>query len=299
MISSSDDDNLLLPGISLPLKDVEHTEVLLKPIDNRIWTKHKALLIARYVHLFTVVTKHGVYIDGFAGPQYEDNLEEWSARLVLLNKPGRLRKFFLFDKSRDQVKRIKKMVNALPPQEKGDNKREIIVDKGDCNSKILEVLENRVIRPKEATFALLDQRTFECEWKTSVALAQYKPKGCHKIEQFYFFPSAWFQRAIKNSKTEKQFERIDRWWGSREWKKLADLRPWDRMMMLRNRFQHELGYKYVTPWPIYEAENGCGVMMYFMIHASDHEEAPKLMRRAYAQCVTRREPIGQPSLIFE
>jgi three-Cys-motif partner protein len=301
MTSSNTDEAPLLPGISLPPKEASerYPEVLLKSVTNRIWTKQKALLIARYLDLFTFVTKHGVYIDGFAGPQYIDNLEQWSARLVLLNKPGRLRKYFLFDKSPRQVRRIREMVKALPPQDVGDNKRQIVTEKGDCNSKILEVLSNNLIRPREASFALLDQRTFECQWQTVVALARYKPQGCNKIERFYFFPSAWFQRAIKNSRKPKQLALIDGWWGSGEWRKLTTLRPWDRMMAMLERFQRELGYKYVTPWPVYEEENGCGVIMYFMIHASDHEEAPKLMRRAYEECVTRRIPVGQMSLAFD
>ena len=34
----------------------------------RIWTENKASLIARYLYYFVLVTKHGTYVDGFAGP---------------------------------------------------------------------------------------------------------------------------------------------------------------------------------------------------------------------------------------
>src|SRR5712672_141396 len=33
-----------------------------------IWTENKAKLIERYLYYFVMVTKHGAYIDGFAGP---------------------------------------------------------------------------------------------------------------------------------------------------------------------------------------------------------------------------------------
>ena len=38
-------------------------------IDRPLWTEHKAQLISRYLYYFVLITRHGVYIDGFAGPQ--------------------------------------------------------------------------------------------------------------------------------------------------------------------------------------------------------------------------------------
>ena len=39
--------------------------------------------------------------------------------------------------------------------------------------------------------------------------------------------------------------------------------------------------------------------MYYMIHASDHEEAPKFMSRAYAAVVNRLPLPPEPSLFEE
>jgi hypothetical protein len=39
--------------------------------------------------------------------------------------------------------------------------------------------------------------------------------------------------------------------------------------------------------------------MYFMIHATDHPEAPKLMRRAYVRAVDPLEPAAQLQLEWE
>jgi hypothetical protein len=40
------------------------------------------------------------------------------------------------------------------------------------------------------------------------------------------------------------------------------------------RFKDELGYKSALAWPIFQRE-GSELIVYFMIHATDHSEAPK------------------------
>ena len=61
------------------------------------------------------------------------------------------------------------------------------------------------------------------------------------------------------------------------------------------RLKNDLHYKSVKASPIYERENG-GAIMYYMIHATDHPEAPKFMRPAYRRAVLPLEPIEQLSL---
>lgn len=51
---------------------VQRSVVKLRPLRNPIWTENKARLIERYLYYFVLITKHGTYIDGFAGPQYAD-----------------------------------------------------------------------------------------------------------------------------------------------------------------------------------------------------------------------------------
>ena len=64
--------------------------------------------------------------------------------------------------------------------------------------------------------------------------------------------------------------------------------------MLADRFKNELGYKYSLPYPIFERDQGgAGKIMFWMIHASDHPEAPKLMVRAYRNVVAPLEPMKQ------
>ncbi len=74
------------------------------------------------------------------------------------------------------------------------------------------------------------------------------------------------------------------WWGREDWANLIDMKHIERAEYISERFRKELGYKYVNPWPIYEKKEG-GRIMYYMIHATDHDEAPKLMRRAYGVSV--------------
>jgi len=45
------------------------------------------------------------------------------------------------------------------------------------------------------------------------------------------------------------------------------------------------------PWPIYGRKNSQKIM-YFMIHATDHPEAPKLMQRAYRKAVDPPEDLN-------
>jgi hypothetical protein len=52
-----------------------------------IWTENKAKLIERYLYYFVMITKHGAYIDGFAGPQYPEKQDAWAAKLVIESKP--------------------------------------------------------------------------------------------------------------------------------------------------------------------------------------------------------------------
>lgn len=259
-----------------------------------IWTEHKALLIERYLYYFVMITKHGAYIDGFAGPQEEkDSTAGWSAKLVIESEPRWLQKFFLCDANPAQVARLQKLVDDQPLRKKGDPRRSFAVRHGDANEVIPTLLAERSIKDKEATFALLDQRTFECQWRTVEALAQYKPEGQHKIELFYFLPNHWLDRALAAT---KDADRLAAWWGRDDWSVLRGMKGHDRAARVAGRMR-ELGYASVKPWEIRQREEGGGSVMYFMIHATDHPEAPKLMDRAYRRVLKPKEPnIGQLSI---
>ena len=254
-----------------------------------VWTNNKARLIQRYVRYFTFITKHGTYIDTFAGPQESDHPDSWAAKLVLEQEPPWMRNFALFELNAAKVSRIKEMVAKLKPVPK----RDIKVYAGDMNQNLKEYFRDFPIKDKEATFCLLDQHTFECDWATVEMVACHKGAG-NKIEQFYFLAQSWIDRAEAGMKNEKE-ERLNRWWGNDGWKTLLQKPGLQRGFFLADRFKTELGYKYAYSFAIYEnpPSEGHGKVMFYMIHASDHPEAPKLMLRAYNKAVTPLEPIEQ------
>jgi three-Cys-motif partner protein len=253
-----------------------------------IWTEHKARLIERYLYYFVLITHHGTYIDGFAGPQEEDKPEMWSAKLVLESRPRWLQRFHLCELRPRSVIALKEMVATQPRRERKEPKREVKIYAGDFNKTIDQVLAGDNIPPKQATFALLDQRTFECDWATVLKIARHKVPT--KIELFYFLPAHWFGRAFHETNDKSV---IARWWGRDDWPRLGDLTDRERADLLRDRLRDELGYRYAYPWPIYSREEGEGRIKYHMVHASDHDEAPKLMRRAYEQALDIKEPPEQ------
>ena len=66
-----------------------------RSLEHPLWTENKARLIKSYIRLFTYITKHGAYIDGFAAPQRRDRIDLCSAKMVLEAEPKRIRDFWL------------------------------------------------------------------------------------------------------------------------------------------------------------------------------------------------------------
>ena len=263
---------------------------------NPVWTENKAQFIMRYLRYFVYITKHGTYIDGFAGPQAERETESWAAKLVLDSEPKRIRHFHLCDANPAQVGRLqalKSLQGARDSSGKTIN-RDITIYSGDFNHRVDEILAAGTISEKEATFCLLDQRTFECEWATVEKLARYKKSGM-KIELFYFLANSWLNRALF---AQKDTEKLARWWGRDDWPKLREMSRDTRRDAMVERMRSELGYKYVMPWQIFKRKTG-GIVMYYMIHATDHPEAPVQMSRAYRNTVLPMEPTEQLKLELE
>ena len=272
-----------LSSFELPSPDSIEPEV--SRIRQPVWTENKANLIAKYLYLFVLITKHGTYIDGFAGPQYPNLPDCWAAKLVLESEPRRLRHFHLYDSDPKKIDALRALRDAQP-ETKG---RTIQVNgPGDFNVLVKELLASGSIGETEATFCLLDQHTFECHWSTVKALADHKPKG-RKIELFYFFAVKWLDRALSGVGDEK----LKSWWGRSDFTQFKEMKSNRRVHLFCERFRSELHYASVKPWPIFERSDGEGPIMYYMVHATDHVEAPKLMSRAYRNAVSTQEPAEQ------
>jgi len=272
-------------GKLLDLPEQKEIERLVARLRHPIWTENKAKLIERYLLLFVQVTYSGTYIDGFAGPQEPEKQEMWAANLAL--NVHLLKHFHLFEKNRKKITMLRKLRNDQPLIDHWGRKmnRTVEIYAGDFNKNISKLLNSRSIVDAEPVFCLLDQRMFECHWSTVRALARYKSVGYNKFEQFYFFAIGWLKRSIFGVK--KNLNKIEDWWGREDWKTLKTQSREDIFKEMLNRFKNELGYKHVQPFPIFERQNG-GNIMYYMIHCADHDEAPKLMLRAYNTALRRR-----------
>ena len=252
-----------------------------------LWTQNKARLIQAYLQLFVYITHHGTYMDGFAAPQDAGHSDKtWAAKLVLEMEPKLIREFWLCDLSPKGAEKLEELraIHAAPDVRP---KRRITVLQGDFNERVYEFLQSGRITEKTATFALLDQRTFECEWRTVEALSRHKTGN--KIELFYFFPTGWIDRSIAAVTRPGTRAKVERWWGRSDWASLRGMDSLERARMMATRFEKELGYKKAEVFPIYSETRG-GRVMYHMIHASDHPEALALMVRAY------RKVSGRPDL---
>jgi three-Cys-motif partner protein len=260
-------------------------------VPGHFWSGCKARLIERYLFLFVQVTKHGTYIDGFAGPQVVEDLDGWSAGRVIRGQPGpekiRLQHFHLFDTDPKKVPIIQELAGSR-------SDLDITVYPRDFNTEVATLLRPEVIRPTEATFCLLDQHTFECRWSTLQVLAAYKAAGeARKIELFYFLAEDWLNRALANTTVNQAA--LTAWWGGDGWRSLPHMSGRVRADLVADRFRTELGYTFAQSFPVFETREARQVM-YYMIHASDHPDAIVLMVRAYREAVSAQEPVDQPTL---
>ncbi|MGN7868376.1 hypothetical protein [Paracoccus sp. 22332] len=100
---------------------------------------------------------------------------------------------------------------------------------------------------------------------------------------------------IKTRTKASSIEALNLWWGNSSWEALANLTQMETVRVLVNRFKSELGYKHVVPYPIPLRLNRRRIS-YHLIHASDHDEAPRLMAAAFNDRVNAQEHAGQISL---
>jgi three-Cys-motif partner protein len=213
---------------------------------------------------------------------------------VIEVRPRWMKQFHLFDVSRAQAARLRKMAAAQPPpdRDRHEPKRVIRIYEGDFNTRVQDLLVAGAL-PRDATFCLLDQRTFECEWATVKALASYKTGRQHKIELLYFLPNFWLPRAMMAQRDKTV---IDRWWGGNDWRILRDLPGIERATLVSKRFKDEFAYASARYYPIFQQAEGGGHTMYYLVHAADHPESRRLMARAYRRAVFAPEPLEDVQL---
>src|SRR5580704_2855389 len=98
--------------LDIPEQPKKHIKVIAPT--NPVWTDNKAHFIMRYLRYFVFITKHGTYIDGFAGPQEERVTDCWAAKLVLESEPRWMRHFHLCDNERSQIVFLEELKASQP-----------------------------------------------------------------------------------------------------------------------------------------------------------------------------------------
>ena len=283
------DQTTYLNGDDWPIPPTRQNSVFIDTLPSPIWTETKAKLIAGYLQLFLYITRHGTYIDGFAGPQDTANPDSWAAKLVLEIVPTWFRDFHFCELNRASHRRVEQLIQSQAHV----TGRSIEAHHGDFNVWVDTVLRSPSVTDSTATFVLLDQRSCECHWSTVEALANHKQEeGAKKIELFYFFPTGWVHRTIAGFRDTRP---LDAWWGNSEWSQIRDMRQDAAALMMVDRIR-ALGYIEVKAWPIFERQAAGGKTMYHMIHATDHLEAPRLMYRAYKKLIATPQEQEQMTL---
>lgn len=166
----------------------------------------KSKLISEYIAKYQMVTHGGLFIDGFSAPQSRSHPEAWTARRVLELEPKWIRCFWLCDLEAtglDQLAKLKAAHHLKPKS------RSVFVMRGDFNQTIDLILKSPKLRRKTPTFALLDQRTAECHWRTVEKIAA-RSSGL-KIEILYFLGTSWLHRSLAATSTDKTASEKDAW----------------------------------------------------------------------------------------
>ena len=144
-------------------------------IEAPLWTIDKSRLIDEYIHHFLLVTKHGVYLDLFAGPQHATDAENWSVRRVLERRTEgnpSIRHYAVCDIKRKQADRLRNL---------GRNHPSFRVYEGDANERVHEMLEGAPITGLDDTGAIYAQVTQEERERARAKRQAAKPGLCVKV----------------------------------------------------------------------------------------------------------------------
>ena len=85
------------------------------------------------------------------------------------------------------------------------------------------MLEFPQVGKGKATFCLIDQRVFECEWATLERIAVQKEEP--KIELMYFLGTGWLDRAMSELHDKSI---IEKWWGRPDWSPCRGMDAWNK-----------------------------------------------------------------------
>ena len=186
------------------------------------WSENKLQLLGKYLHAYTVIMqgqswcRNGYhYIDAFAGTgkaraRDEERYIDGSPR-VALTVQHPFHSYTFIEKTPWRVDRLRELETEFPD-------RNIRIHEGDCNHIITTEITPRIRYERfNRGLIFLDPFSMGTEWSTIEQVA-----GTRALEIFINFPVMALNRTVlpndPNALTAAQIERMNRFWGTAEWR---------------------------------------------------------------------------------
>lgn len=185
------------------------------------WSEDKLQLLKKYLQAYVTIMQSQSwctgyhYIDAFAGTgrpraRDEERYIDGSLRVALtLQRP--FHSYTFIEKTPWRVQRLERLVKEFPDQD-------IRIREGDCNQIITTEITSRIRYERfNRGLIFLDPFSMNTEWSTICQIAETRA-----LEIFMNFPAMAINRTAlpndPNALTEVQVERMNRFWGSDEWR---------------------------------------------------------------------------------
>ena len=186
------------------------------------WSEDKLEMLRKYLHAYTAIMqgqrwcRNGYhYIDAFAGTgkpraRDEERYIDGSPRVALtIQHP--FHSYTFIEKTSWRVQRLRELEDEFPD-------RDIRIREGDCNRIITTEITPRIRYERfNRGLTVLDPFGMDIEWSTIEQISETRA-----IEIFMNFPVMALNRTVlpndPNALTEAQIERMNRFWGSSEWR---------------------------------------------------------------------------------
>ena len=186
------------------------------------WSEDKLQLLEKYLHAYTTIMqgqrwcRNGYhYIDAFAGTgkpraRDEERYIDGSPRVALtIQYP--FHSYTFIEKTPWRVQRLQELVEEFPDQD-------IRIREDNCNHVITTEITPRIRYERfNRGLIFLDPFGMDTEWSTIEQIAETRA-----LEIFMNFPAMALNRTVlpndPNALTEAQIERMNRFWGSTEWR---------------------------------------------------------------------------------
>jgi three-Cys-motif partner protein len=266
------------------------------------WSRNKLEILAGYLPAFNSASSSSeerIYLDLMAGAPHNFDRHtgerfDGSARIAMDARPGFTR--YAFGEMPKNAALLQADLDARHPAGPFE------IYPGDCNITIHKMLADLANVRWAPTFAFLDQQAAELDWETLEAISQFR-RGKTKAEQWILCSPAMVVKGATGTSNAAFAARVDRFYGSRDWRRIQRARVQERISpsryraemvnLLRWRLETKLGYKHTARIPMRMLN---GVDIYDMVFATDHDVGLKIMTHLYEQATAREPRMRQEAL---